>query len=791
MRSLKHKGKKLSIFVTILALALCISPFSVMAEDGEELAVETLPSEEVEQVEESDVPIETVMPEISPEPETGVVDQIEETAVPVVSQEPNVTEGPVETAVPEEVPELDQNMEEETATEEVKVSQPLVEEQPSVEQVPDEQTSSSSLPIEFTNGIHYIHDPEFNKKIVLFCMNNKMLWPHHTEGMGDTEVPLYDQGYLTPNDFGSQEDYDRCMEMLEDIMFIGYPYNSRGLYKIVDYAHKKEPTEDEFNRMLVPDQLLVKAFPYLGHHDFVYKDWQPDGKHNELHMAPLRRFIQDVMKLAIADGVTSNGLTYEDIVAFPFYKAAWCMVTETTETPLRNFADFYSTDYYVTEEQAYNATQLAVWYVLNEFGIEGNDISSLEINTLAGTLYKSAQRIKTLNYEPSEQEIRLVGDTNFRYEPKDGMWHSGKLRIIEPEEYDGIYYMELPPGVTALCDNLNFVYGNEEYELVSDHNPHLGDSFRVTATIPYLQAFKQYSPAEDVQVGGKSFQHMGGVVLAGKKLTMQYSYTPDEVGNLAITKEVIGENDQTKEFRFRVSVCANTVNGLYGDVSFTNGVGEFTLHPSETVNITNLPANIVYHVEELDSEGYDVTSEQASGMVRKNDTITIPFVNTLRPDLTIHKQVTGEMGDLTKAFRFEIHSKDKEGNPLVGTYTGSHIDASRQTTPQTVTFTNGIAEVQLKHGESFTIKDLPYGVKYTVVENAEDHAGYLTSYNGQAALAETTLDHDQEVMVVNNKEYVPDTGIDRTSHMMMFLMIALSSAGLLLLRHKRGGADER
>ena len=67
------------------------------------------------------------------------------------------------------------------------------------------------------------------------------------------------------------------------------------------------------------------------------------------------------------------------------------------------------------------------------------------------------------------KDVHLTGDLKFTYNPKDGYWHSGALKIIEPVEYNGLYRLELPKGMSALCDNITYVYGNEEYELVSDH----------------------------------------------------------------------------------------------------------------------------------------------------------------------------------------------------------------------------------------------------------------------------------------------------------------------------------
>ena len=42
-------------------------------------------------------------------------------------------------------------------------------------------------------------------------MNNKLHWPHHTNDMGDMQVPNYTEGYLKPEDFSTMEDYNTSM----------------------------------------------------------------------------------------------------------------------------------------------------------------------------------------------------------------------------------------------------------------------------------------------------------------------------------------------------------------------------------------------------------------------------------------------------------------------------------------------------------------------------------------------------------------------------------------------------
>lgn len=129
---------------------------------------------------------------------------------------------------------------------------PIVGAVPVSDVAPTAEADMERLKIQFENGIHYIEDPDYpGKKITLFCMNNKLNWPHHTQGMGGLQVPDYVEGYLTPKDFESEEDYNECMRHLSKLLYAGYPYNGEDLYKIVANSSKYTPTEEEFNKMLV------------------------------------------------------------------------------------------------------------------------------------------------------------------------------------------------------------------------------------------------------------------------------------------------------------------------------------------------------------------------------------------------------------------------------------------------------------------------------------------------------------------------------------------------------------
>lgn len=136
---------------------------------------------------------------------------------------------------------------------------------PSSDAASTNEAGQERLQIIFENGIHYIEDPDYpGKKITLFCMNNKLNWPHHTPDMGDLQVPDYVEGYLTPENFKTVEEYNECMRRLSKLLYAGYPYNGEDLYKIVPDSSEYAPTEDEFNKMLITPPRAADGVSHSG-----------------------------------------------------------------------------------------------------------------------------------------------------------------------------------------------------------------------------------------------------------------------------------------------------------------------------------------------------------------------------------------------------------------------------------------------------------------------------------------------------------------------------------------------
>ena len=205
------------------------------------------------------------------------------------------------------------------------------------------------------------------------------------------------------------------------------------------------------------------------------------------------------------------------------------------------------------------------------------------------------------------------------------------------------------------------------------------------------------------------------------------------LGDLTVSKTVTGNaGDKTKGFQFTVTLGDKTINGKYGDMTFTNGVATFTLKHSESKTATGLLAGITYTVTEAEASqgGYTTTKTGDTGTIIKDKTAEAKFTNSKsstpvnpNPDpkpspktgnLTVSKAVVGDAGETSRAFTFKVTLENTSIN-------GKYGD---------MTFTNGVATITLKHGESKTATGLPAGKSYTVTETEANQDGYITTKIG-------------------------------------------------------------
>lgn len=152
--------------------------------------------------------------------------------------------------------------------------------------------------------------------------------------------------------------------------------------------------------------------------------------------------------------------------------------------------------------------------------------------------------------------------------------------------------------------------------------------------------------------------------------------------------------------------------------------------------------------------------------------------------LQITKTVTGNMGDKTKYFDVTVTLTGETDKTYAESYgvTGgsyeSNPDAIEIGTPTTF---------KIRHGETITIANLPYGVTYDVEE--ADYTGGKDRYDPAAYTfsddANKKIDSELDtVTITNNKGAEIDTGVtlDAAPY---FVLLAVAAVGMFLLLSKK------
>lgn len=494
----------------------------------------------------------------------------------------------------------------------------------------DDTTTSGTVKIGYDSktDIHSVTDDD-GTKIILYCMNNQLHWPHSTSSTPN--VPNYTLGYLTPGMFRPQEKYEECMEKLLAILYAGYPYNGLHLYEVTDQG--KQITEAEFNQMLDAPEVLRRDFPdSLGDTTFTYADYTSA---NKVNLDKLKAFLTKVFAL-FPNGKSASGLTYQEILTTNFYNAASAMVYGAKDTtPLQYWNEQYADDTLVTESQAYKATRDAIWVLLQEYGVPSNNLTrkSLDVvhNPLSLRLLDGANANEVLRTEPQASALGFSGDTKFAYDPATKTWRTGLLTITEGEKYNGLYKLTLPEGMTAVDEEGNDISGTtiragRGFCLVSSTKPTQTATVSASSTLTWLKETRQYSP-----VNSTEFQHMIGALIYTKDVSTSVTTQPATEGSLSVTKNVDGEENSTTAFKFTVTLGDTSINGSYGAMDFTNGVATFELHNGEAAVAEHLPAGVTYTVAEEANDAFTTTWDGQTGSIVAEKTVAATCTNTLKP----------------------------------------------------------------------------------------------------------------------------------------------------------------
>lgn len=246
------------------------------------------------------------------------------------------------------------------------------------------------------------------------------------------------------------------------------------------------------------------------------------------------------------------------------------------------------------------------------------------------------------------------------------------------------------------------------------------------------------------------------------------------------------------------------VNNSSGDTRTNNRVYVIKVTVSQLEN-----GQVDAVIEKIWTASSPDTEYQVSGATIDDDTATITYSNVVVNTLVIGKKVEGSTDAQKEGYTFEItltkgvkngESVGKgEGADLSNTYPTILTHADGTTTEENTKFpqvksgdsTVRAATITLKHGETFTIKNLPIGTTWKVTETNLD--GFKVTYSGtvsgEGSEAGGTITKDGSTVTFTNTQLyeLPETGgIGTTSYTMAGLILLLSSAAYLMyIRAKR------
>ena len=180
-----------------------------------------------------------------------------------------------------------------------------------------------------------------------------------------------------------------------------------------------------------------------------------------------------------------------------------------------------------------------------------------------------------------------------------------------------------------------------------------------------------------------------------------------ETGDLELS--VVVESNRAADadvgFTFTVTLGDNTISGTYGDMTFAGGKATVTLKGGESATASGLPTTVTYTITQTAQTGFNITDKIRDTGTISTEMSTAEFTNTRETgDLTVSNTVVSDKtDDAGVEFTFMVTLGDTS-------ISGEYGD---------MTFTEGVATVTLKGGETATASGLPTEITYTVTQTAQ------------------------------------------------------------------------
>ena len=159
--------------------------------------------------------------------------------------------------------------------------------------------------------------------------------------------------------------------------------------------------------------------------------------------------------------------------------------------------------------------------------------------------------------------------------------------------------------------------------------------------------------------------------------------------------------------------------------------------------------------------------------------------------LGVTKEVTGNLGDKNKAFKVMVTLTNETGKDMSSNISYNVGEQTKTISKNDWKNNTAAAEIELKHCQTITFTNLPFGVTYKVVEadytktnGGYDEAKYAFSNTNNTKTVDAS---GQLVTITNNKGKAIDTGVNLTTlpYILVFAgVIVIAGAAFITRRRK-------
>lgn len=299
------------------------------------------------------------------------------------------------------------------------------------------------------------------------------------------------------------------------------------------------------------------------------------------------------------------------------------------------------------------------------------------------------------------------------------------------------------------------------------------DQFKVTIKKQYNLEGQGTSPAENFKF-----------TVAKTGVSDSAITNPDDMPEISVGDIHFDENSKKT-----TSASVDITLPIYLSV----GVYTYTIRETQgnTAGVTYDVKPVVLKVTVVDENGVlkrIVSLRKGNTKLSEGDNA---FTNTYRAGtLDISKKVTGNLGDKNKYFAFDVTLNGQSGKNTAKSF--SVGKTSYEKNPKTIT-TGEKTTFYLKHDETLDIKNLPYGLTYTVEEHdyTTKEEGYKTTVNevkGRKLENQAVEKSVESVKFVNSKNSDNiDTGINLTTlpYILVFAGVIVIAGVAFITRRRR------